>query len=412
MNEENKELPEMESFRNMRKKYFKNPLMGSFNINNLRNKITDLREIVKYLELDYYVIRETKIDESFTSQQFAMNNFGIRSRKDRDCHGGGLLEFVRKGFICKRQTHPGPNNLECICSKLTISNIKWISFSIYGPPNSQNLVHFFNELSDSLSKANESYENYIVIGDFNIDIGISNSDHDKLEHICSLFDLKSLIKKETCITKTHPSTIDLILTNKPLSFQSSNVIEIGLSDHRKPIATFVKSHFTRLNPNTVYYRNFKNFNENSFLNDLRETNFDLSTNDPNENYCFITDIFIKIAKRHAPLKKRFFRGNQAPFMNKELRKAIYSRSRLRNNCCKNPTKENEKKHKIQRNKCVSVKKKSIKKYFKNISKDNVVTNKNFWSVIKPFPTDKGHINGEEIILKCDNETITESSLFS
>ena len=58
MNEENKELSEMESFRNIRKKYFKNPLMGYLNINSLRNKIVDLREIVKYLELDYLVISQ------------------------------------------------------------------------------------------------------------------------------------------------------------------------------------------------------------------------------------------------------------------------------------------------------------------------------------------------------------------
>ena len=78
----------------------------------------------------------------------------------------------------------------CICSELTISNIKWIYFSIYRPPNSQNLVHFFNELSESFSRANESYENFIVIGDFNIDIG-----SDKLEQFCSLFNLQSFIKK-------------------------------------------------------------------------------------------------------------------------------------------------------------------------------------------------------------------------
>ena len=149
-----------------------------------------------------------------------------------------------------------------------------------------------------------------------------------------------------------------------------------------------------------------------FLNDLKEANFELSTNDPNENYCFITDAFIKIVERHAPLKKRFVRENQAPFMNKELRKLkpIYTRSRLRNNFCK--TKENEKKYKIQRNKCVSLRKKSIKKYFKNISKDGVVSNKNFWSMMKPFLTNKGHNNEEEIILNCDNETITESSVLA
>ena len=70
---------------------------------------------------------------------------------------------------------------------------------------------------------------------------------------------------------------------------------------------------------------------------MKETNFELSTNDPNVNYRFITDdTLIKIVERQAPLKKRFVRGNQAPFMNKELRKAVYIRSRLRNNFCKNP----------------------------------------------------------------------------
>ena len=28
-------------------------------------------------------------------------------------------------------------------------------------------------------------------------------------------------------------------------------------------------------------------------------------------------------------------------------------------------------------------------------------------MMKPFLTNKGHINGEKIILKCDNKTITE-----
>ena len=75
------------------------------------------------------------------------------------------------------------------------------------------------------------------MGNFNIEIGISNGDHDKLEKFCSLFNLQSLIKKETCITKTHKSTIDLTLTNKPRPFQSSSVIETGLSDLHKHLLT-------------------------------------------------------------------------------------------------------------------------------------------------------------------------------
>ena len=33
-------------------------------------------------------------------------------------------------------------------------------------------------------------------------------------------------------------------------------------------------------------------------------------------------------------------------------------------------------------------------------------------MIKPFLTNKGYINGEETILKCDNETVTESSVLA
>ena len=63
-----------------------------------------------------------------------------------------------------------------------------------------------------------------IMGNFNIDIGISNSDHGKLEYFSRFVNLKSLIKKETCIKKAHKPTIDLIQTNKPLSFQSNSVI--------------------------------------------------------------------------------------------------------------------------------------------------------------------------------------------
>ena len=33
-------------------------------------------------------------------------------------------------------------------------------------------------------------------------------------------------------------------------------------------------------------------------------------------------------------------------------------------------------------------------------------------MIKPFLTNKGQMNGLEIILKCDNETVTESSVLA
>ena len=41
-------------------------------------------------------------------------------------------------------------------------------------------------------------------------------------------------------------------------------------------------------------------------------------------YNFFTDKFLNAANRHAPLKKKTLRGNQAPFLIKELRKRIFT----------------------------------------------------------------------------------------
>ena len=39
------------------------------------------------LQLDYFVVSETKLDSSFPSAQFHIGNYEIRNRKDRDKSG-------------------------------------------------------------------------------------------------------------------------------------------------------------------------------------------------------------------------------------------------------------------------------------------------------------------------------------
>lgn len=57
------------------------------------------------------------------------------------------------------------------------------------------------------------------MGDFNKDVKSSNSDKDKLENFCNLFNFKNLVHTETCFLKNIKTLIDLILTNKPLYFK-------------------------------------------------------------------------------------------------------------------------------------------------------------------------------------------------
>ena len=74
-------------------------MIGYLNVNNLRNKIIDLREIT----LDYVILSETKTNDSFPTVQFDMSGYETRARRDRDGMGGGGGGGNNR--ICKKGTN-------------------------------------------------------------------------------------------------------------------------------------------------------------------------------------------------------------------------------------------------------------------------------------------------------------------
>ena len=104
-------------------------------------------------------------------------------------------------------------------------------------------------------------------------------------------------------------------------------------------------------------------------------------------------------------KKKFKRGNQMPFMNKDLSKAIMDRTRFRNKFLKNRNDENRKKYSKQRNYRVSLLRKTKKQYYGDLNEKNVLDNKKFWKTVQPFLSDKCPLN-EKIIIVENNEIIS------
>ena len=58
-------------------------MIGYLNIKSLRNKLRYLKVILKNLLLDYFVLSETKFDESFPNAQFTLDGYEIRARRDK-----------------------------------------------------------------------------------------------------------------------------------------------------------------------------------------------------------------------------------------------------------------------------------------------------------------------------------------
>ena len=194
---------------------------------------------------------------------------------------------------------------------------------------------------------------------------------------CQNYELANLIKEYTCFKNIlNPTCIDLMLTNKPKSFMKSTVIESDISDFHKMTLTVMKSFFPKQKHNIIRYRDYRNFSNESFRNDLLfEISNNASKNYLKENFQLFAE---KIFNKHVPIKKKYFRANQAPFMNKSISKAIMNRSRLRKKYLKNRSVENKFFYNRQRNFCVSLIRKTKKAYFNSIETDNNVNGKKIW----------------------------------
>ena len=87
----------------------------------------------------YFVQAETKLDEGFPNSQFVIDQYEIRTRRDRNKNCGSLIEYVQKGIICKSMEDTINVNSEIILSEITIKNNKSAVFSAYRPPCNSNI---------------------------------------------------------------------------------------------------------------------------------------------------------------------------------------------------------------------------------------------------------------------------------
>ena len=167
-----------------------------------------------------------------------------------------------------------------------------------------------------------------------------------MKEFCNLNGLKSLINECTCSKNPQkPTCIDLILTNRPAYFQSSPVLETGLSDFDLLTVTKFKMCFTKSKPRIITYRDYKKFNNNAFRSEIQ------SPYSSEPDLGFFKDSIFHIFNKLAPIKKKYLRASEAPFMAKELQVVIMKRSKLRNKFLREKNQANWDSCKIQRDLC-------------------------------------------------------------
>ena len=142
----------------------------------------------------------------------------------------------------------------------------------------------------------------------------------------------------------------MILTNQEDLFSNSNTCEVGISDHHYLASTMLTKKVSKGSTKTLFYRDYKKFEENKFARDLTHE----LQNIKNPSYKQFEKAFVTVLDNHMPLKKKQLRFNHSSFMTKALRKAIMTCSRLKNMYNKKRSYDNWDKCKKQINFCMKL----------------------------------------------------------
>ena len=198
------------------------------------------------------------------------------------------------------------------------------------------------------------------------------------------YNAKNTIKESSCFKNVlNPSCIYLFITNSPLSFQNTIAVINGLSDFHKMVTTVMKMSFKKHSSIERHYRDYKYFDRTKFKNNLNE-----KLSEGISNYESFETTFTEVLKKHAPLKKKLFRANHAPYITKTLRKTIMRRSQLETKYLKSKTQTDFKLYKKYKNFC---RKRERRKYYESLDMKNVLHSKKFWKTMAPFLPDKNTV---------------------
>ena len=163
----------------------------------------------------------------------------------RDRNKNGILVDVREGIPCRElKVKSGAENLEVFFIEINLRKNKWLLFAGYNNCKI-NIGTFLQSIGPTLDHYLCNLENFILLGDFNSEV-----QENEMKEFCDSYNLKNLVKEATCFKNPlNPSSIDVIITNRPHSFQNTITLECGLSDHHKMTITVLKTYVPKQKPN-------------------------------------------------------------------------------------------------------------------------------------------------------------------
>ena len=193
-------------------------------------------------------------------KELYLNDYNVPYRNDPNTDGGGILVYIR-GDIRSRiiECENLPSSFEGLVIELSFSLKKWLLICSYNP-HRNNIKEHIRVLSCCLDQNFQKYENIILMGDYNAEITNAT-----MQEFSESYFLENMVKKTTCFKNpAKPTCINLIITNKPGTFQNTKTYETGLSDFHKLVVNTMKLSYKKRPSRMIKYRGYKNFSSEYF----------------------------------------------------------------------------------------------------------------------------------------------------
>ena len=199
----------------------------------------------------------------------------------------------------------------------------------------------------------------------------------------------NFIREPIRVTATSSSLIDVILTNRPRSFLTSGIFDLGLSDYHLVYAVS-RSHYPRSCPITVERR----FLRITIPSDFAKTciRLHLTSHWRHRWHLLGLEMFLTTTLQTA-------NREHVPFMTPELPEAIRKRNKLKRLYNESKRRLAWDRYKTLRNLTSSLRHKTVSDYFRTTAVNAKCRPKIFWQTVKPFMHSKKNISRDSIHLK-------------
>ena len=212
-----------------------------------------------------------------------------------------------------------------------------VSITVYIKISTQKLSCTSSQLLIKVSSENKET---ILTGDFNFNYQKVDG-NGELKSICTLFQLKQIIKTATKVTDKTGSLIHSVFTNVPFNITMSGIYALSFSD-RDLIGFNRKQNRVKTTAKTIRCRNYRRYDHNKLKGDLKNADWSpvyISYSISHSSHGF-NRILTESFDRHVPFPTKRTNSNTSSWLTVDLKNKMGCRNVLQRKFRKSKTTKN------------------------------------------------------------------------